>query len=418
MNSPAARGSATDMAFSAEMNTLITQVGPGTAGGDLMRRYWHPVCPAAELKKTPKKRIRLLGESLVLFRDGNGNLGLVPEQCPHRKASLYFGFVEEDGLRCPYHGWKFNAKGECIEQPFEPAESKLKALACRPPYHVKELAGLIFAYIGPAPAPQLPRWEFLVRNDGMRSIVVLPIHHCNWVQGQENSHDPVHTYYLHGQMLIEQKQESWAAAAIAYFHRPIEAYSFALEHTPMWSGIRKVREFGGDRPETEPGHPAVFPNILISPQGRGITMHWRVPMDDTHTYIIWCEFIQNKDGSTVEQADDEIPVTYLSHPLRPDGEYDLTTFPNQDLMAWETQGEIADRPSELLGASDKGVTMFRKLLREQIETVKAGNEPVSVFHDPSLNECIRFSVTSTQAKITEELSPDRPLRWQTVGGGH
>jgi 5,5'-dehydrodivanillate O-demethylase len=395
------------MALSPELNTLLTQVGPGTPGGELMRRYWMPICPSAELKKTPKKRIKLMGESLVLYRDGKGELGLVPERCPHRNASLYFGFLEEDGIRCPYHGWKFAPNGECIEQPFEPKDSKLKALACRPAYVVKELAGLVFAYIGPGPAPELPRWEYLVRKDGVRSIVVLPVHHCNWVQGQENSHDPVHTYYLHGQMLIETKQQAWAAAAIAYFHRPIEAFSFALEHTPTWSGIRKVREFGGDRPEVEHGHPAVFPNILIAPQGREITMHWRVPMDDTHTYIIWCEFVPNKDGSISEQADDEIPVSYLPHPLHPDGEYDLTTFPNQDLMAWETQGEIANRSDELLGASDKGILMFRKLLREQIEAVQAGKEPVGTNHDPALNDIISFSVSQGQAALTEELSPDR-----------
>jgi 5,5'-dehydrodivanillate O-demethylase oxygenase subunit len=399
------------MALTPEANQLLTQVGPGTPGGALMRRYWMPVAPAAEISaERPKKRVRLLGEDLVLFRTGEGRYGMLPEECPHRHASLYNGFVEEDGLRCPYHGWKFAPDGECLEQPFEPAGSKLRALACRTGYPVQELGGILFTYLGPAPAPLLPRWEFMVRRDGTRSIVVLPIHNCNWVQGQENSHDPVHTYYLHGRMLQTQKEQApWAAAAIAYYLRPIEEYSFQLCHEPGWSGIRKVRVFGGDNPEVETGHPAVFPNILIAPQGRQMTMHFRVPMDDTHTYIIWCEFTPSKDGSIVEQRDEDIPVTYLPHPRQPDGEYDLSTFPNQDLMAWETQGAICDRTTELLGASDKGIAMFRKLFREQVAAVQAGEEPVGVVRDPAINETITFTLSTGQARVGEALEPDDGL---------
>src|SRR5271170_4574630 len=120
------------MALTSEANKLLTQVGPGTPGGELMRRYWQAVAPAAEITaEKPKKRVRLFGENLVLFRTGEGQFGMLPEECPHRHASLYNGFVEDNGLRCPYHGWKFAPDGECIEQPFEPAGSKLRALACR-----------------------------------------------------------------------------------------------------------------------------------------------------------------------------------------------------------------------------------------------------------------------------------------------
>jgi 5,5'-dehydrodivanillate O-demethylase len=394
------------MALALEVNRLLTQVGPGTPGGTLLRRYWMAVVPEAELRARPKKRVRILGEDLVLFRDGAGRYGLIPEACPHRHASLFYGFVENDGLRCPYHGWKFDADGTCIDQPFEPAGSKLRALACRTAYPVQSLAGILFAYLGPAPAPLLPRWEYLVRDNGTRSIVVLPEHHCNWLQSQENSHDPVHTYHLHGRMMQEQGQTEVERAAIAYFLRPIENYSFELCHEPAWSGIRKVRAFGGDRPEVESGHPAIFPNILVAPQGREITMHWRVPIDDEHTRIIWCEFTPAAGGESVSQRDEDIPVTYLPHPLRPDGEYDLTTFPNQDLMAWETQGPIVDRSTELLGASDKGILMFRKLLREQIERVQDGGEPAGVIRDAALNRIIELSVSRGLSNVTQELQPD------------
>jgi 5,5'-dehydrodivanillate O-demethylase len=394
------------MALAPEVNRLLTQVGPGTPGGTLLRRYWMAVAPEAELRARTKKRVRILGEDLVLFRDGAGRYGLIPEACPHRHASLFYGFVENDGLRCPYHGWKFDADGTCIDQPFEPADSKLRALACRTAYPVQSLAGILFAYLGPAPAPLLPRWEYLVRDDGTRSIVVLPEHHCNWLQSQENSHDPVHTYHLHGRMMQEHGQAEVERAAIAYFLRPIENYSFELCHESAWSGIRKVRAFGGDRPEVESGHPAIFPNILVAPQGREITMHWRVPIDDEHTRIIWCEFTPAAGGESVSQRDEDIPVTYLPHPLRPDGEYDLTTFPNQDLMAWETQGPIVDRSTELLGASDKGILMFRKLLREQIERVQDGGEPAGVIRDGALNRIIELSVSRGLSNMTQELEPD------------
>ncbi len=386
--------------LSREDNALFTQVGPGTPCGEVLRRYWMPVCPAAEINaQKPKRRVRILGEDLVLFRDGGGRLGLLPEHCPHRHASLYFGFVEEDGLRCAYHGWKFDAAGKCLEQPFEPANSPLKAEACRRAYPVQQLGGILFAYLGPDPAPLLPRWETLVRKDGKRNVVVLPIHRCNWLQAQENSEDPVHTYYLHSHMF---KTLGLSSGDAAYYYRPIESYDFELCQEPTWTGVRKIRVFGGERPEREVGHPAIFPNILMNPQGKRIATHWRVPMDDTHTYIIWCEFTPSEDGREVAQADDQIPVSYVEDGLLPDGERNLKSFATQDQMAWETQGPIFDRSTELLGHSDRGIVMLRNILRQQIAAVRAGKEPLGVIRDPRLNEMIGFSLSQGQATMARE----------------
>jgi 5,5'-dehydrodivanillate O-demethylase len=384
------------MALSEDMNLRLTQVGPGTPGGNLLRRYWMALCPASELTaERPRRRLRILGEDLVVYRDLSGRYGLIPEKCPHRNASLAFGFVEEDGIRCAYHGWKFDVSGACIDQPFEPNADKLKPLACRPPYKVEALAGMLFGYMGPMPAPLLPRWEMLVSDKGTREITVLPLHECNWLQAQENSVDPVHTYYLHAETLRRQAPDVRGenASAIAYFGRPITDYDFDLVHEPAYTGIRKIREYGGEHPQRETGHPAIFPNILVAPQGKGIVMHFRVPVDDTHTRIFWVDFRSSEGHVRVRQPDNEIPVAYAPHPKRPDGDYDLTTFINQDLMAWETQGPRYDRSGELLGASDRGVTMLRKLLREQIDLVEAGGEPVGVIRDPAINEIITFGVT-------------------------
>ncbi len=389
-------------------NRLLTQVGPGTPGGELLRRYWMPVCPVAELTpEKPKKRVHMLGEDLVLFRDGKGQIGLLPENCAHRHVSLYFGFVEEDGIRCPYHGWKYAASGECIEQPFEPKNSPLKSEACLRSYPVQQLAGILFAYLGPLPAPLLPRWETVASKLGTRKITVLPKHNCNWLQAQENSVDPVHTFYLHAHMLMEQrKNDDQFKSSVAYFHRPIEGIDFELCREATWTGIRKIREYGGAKPEREVGHPAIFPNILIAPQEKGaLVTHWRVPMDDEHTYIMWLEFSPTVDGSTVEQADSDIPVNYLPHPLGADGEYDLTDFPQQDLMAWETQGKLFNRSRELLGTSDRGIVMWRNLLRQQIRAVQEGKEPDGVIRDPAQNGQIDLSIEKhRQARFEREMA--------------
>lgn len=386
--------------LSTDENEMLTRVGPGTPCGELLRHYWFPICPASELSETkPKRRVRLLGEDLVLFRDGRGKLGLVAEQCPHRLTSLYYGFVEDDGLRCSYHGWKFDVEGTCIERPFEKSK-KARLENCLRAYQVEVLGGIIFGYLGPLPAPLLPRWENFVRKDGTRSITVLPVHNCNWLQAQENSVDPVHTYWLHAHYL---KQKGLDPRAQSYFGRPIEGYEFELCHEPTWTGIRKIRIYGGDKPEREIGHPAIFPNVLMNPQGEALVTHIRAPIDDEHTYIIWQEFTPSADGSEVEQREEDIPVTYLEHPLGADGEYDVTTFPNQDLMAWETQGSIVDRSREMLGASDRGIVMWRRLLKEQIEAVQQGNEPVGLIRDPASNDIIRFKLSVGQAKAARAM---------------
>jgi len=388
------------MSMSRELHELLTQVGPETPGGKLLRHYWMPIAAAAEMTADrPKKRLRVLGEDLVLFRDAQGRLGLIPEHCPHRKCSLYFGFAEDDGLRCAYHGWKFSTEGECIEQPFEPPNSNLRKLAQRPPYKVEELAGILFAYMGPLPAPLLPRWETMVRKDGLRSVVVMSLHEHNWLQAQENSHDPTHPFYLHAELMKRHRHDDRFKAEVAYFSRPLEGFEFEVRHEPAWIGLMKKRVFADQTVEQESGNPAIFPNVLVAPHGKQIVIHWRTPVDDEHTNIFWLEFTPTKDGREVEQRNDEIPVRYAPHPKRPDGDYDLTTFEYQDQMAWETQGPLVDRETELLGTSDRGIIAFRKLLREQIEKVQRGEEPDGLIRDPALNECISFNISTSQGTL-------------------
>src|SRR5688572_21781115 len=166
--------------------------------GELWRRYWHPILPSALLPDSGTKPVRLLGEDLVLYRDRSGTLGLIDQRCPHRRAGMVFGIPEQEGLRCAYHGWLFDSSGRCLEQPYEQTEdpdSTFKDRVTIQAYRVQELGGMIFAYLGPDPAPMIPRWDLFVMECPKEiGWAVIP---CNWLQISENSLDPVHVEWLH-----------------------------------------------------------------------------------------------------------------------------------------------------------------------------------------------------------------------------
>jgi len=355
------------------------------------------MCVAEELTEVqPAKRVRLLGEDLVVYRGEDGSYGLIAEQCAHRKASLFYGFVEGCAIRCPYHGWVYDQTGQCLETPFEPPESLMKRTVILPAYPVQRVAGLLFAYLGPQPAPMLPRWDVWFREDGTHHISVQPVINTNWLQAQENSLDPVHVYYLHGHTLFKKGLNP------GNNYRPIEAYDF--ERIP--EGIVKRRIYGGDglNEYTEPGHPAVFPTILRHHiEGRdginpfdgtmAIDMHLRIPIDDTHTQVIWLGFNPSADGSTTDPRTEVPTVEYVKTLWDEQGNFHMRTYPSQDSCAWVTQGPIVDRSTERLGVSDRGIVMWRQLLEEQIAVVDDGGDPINVYRDADPDQLIEFSPT-------------------------
>ena len=379
-------------------NEALTRVGPGTPGGELLRRYWHPVSMAAELtEEKPIKSVTLLNEKLVVFRmppaagETQPRYGMMAEQCPHRLASLAYGRVDAEGIRCPYHGWKFNTQGQCIEQPAEPLESTYKNEILQPAYPVEKLAGILFAYMGPLPAPLLPRWDALVRTDGRRWVQVQSVIHCNWVQPMENSVDSSHVFWLHH--FNDRNFDSTRLGNRG------EAYIEEHEFIRFEYGIMKCRTSGGKTPDDPPlrdEHPLVFPTILRNVRrdkdNKEDFQHYiemRAPIDDTHTQRYSVNFIPS---DTITTSPDEDPPHRYFALKDPEGKFYMQHIPSQDAMAWETQGALADRSKEHLGASDRGVLVFRKLLREQIDIVRAGGEPMGIVRDPVKNEVIHFDV--------------------------
>jgi 5,5'-dehydrodivanillate O-demethylase oxygenase subunit len=351
--------------------------------GALLRRYWHPIAGLAELDDDPVKKVRLLGEDLVLYRDNDGNLGLIDEPCPHRRVSMEFGIPEQEGLRCPYHGWVMNHEGRCLEQPGEPVDSTFKDRVSVKAYKVRGFAGLVFAYMGPEPAPLLPRYDAFVWDNALRHIgfTMLP---CNWVQCMENSLDPIHVEWLHGRFMDYVWERMGQPKKTQYHARHMKIGFDHFEH-----GIIKRRVVEGNSEEDDPwkvGHAVLFPDILRTGGGRSGEFQFRVPVDDTHTLHV--SYAAYRPGVPVPPQE-SVPVYQV--PLVDESGRFLTQINRtQDFWAWVSQGPVAERDLERLGESDIGIIMYRELLKQQMEISERGEDPMEVYRNPEENECIEL----------------------------
>jgi len=359
-----------------EQTRKFTQVDRGTPMGKLLRCYWQPIAAAAELDQDPVRPVRLLGEDLILFRSTCGDLGLIGNRCLHRGMSLAYGVPDPKGLRCCYHGWTYNIDGVVVEMPFEQECLSLKIAS----YPVQELGGAIFAYLGPRPAPLLPKHELFVRHDLNRNIEITELP-CNWLQCMDNSLDPIHVEHLHGVYgsYVRQKVGKPPGFAPAR-HRKIEFDVFE------W-GIMKRRLLEGESEESDDwriGHPVIFPNILYVAEAGRPHYQIRVPVDDTHTLNFRYQALQPKDGCPLSA---EIPAR-RERPFDENGNLrcGAENVAEQDMIAWVGQGMIADRGREHLMSSDRGIALYRKLLDENIIRVEHGDDPMAVIRDHAKNE--------------------------------
>jgi 5,5'-dehydrodivanillate O-demethylase len=383
--------------LSAEQNALLTRIGPGTPAGNLMRRYWQPIAAASELENRWTRKIRLLGEDLVLFRDRQGRRGLIAAQCPHRRASLEHGIPTQDGIRCPYHGWEFGLAGQCLNQPNEPSKTFHTRIKT-PAYPVEELGGMLFAYLGPPETkPLMPRIDGFVAEGTIRMLgrAMIP---ANWLQIMENSLDPIHTEWLHGHAyeFVKEQQGRSHKVAISARHEKIAFKEFEY-------GITKHRLLAGhseDSDDWRVGHPVMFPNILSVGNGDEASRYYafqiRVPADDTHTMHLWYTAYMPPEGVAVpRELLDKVHVYDV--PWQDEhGNTIVDNIDGQDMMVWISQGPVVDRTVENLGYSDQGIALYRRALRREIKKVEEGLDPMCVFRDPAKN--VRIDLPNERKK--------------------
>ena len=355
----------------------LIEVEGGTPAGELLRRYWHPIARSAEATTTPS-HVRLLGEDLVLYRDKSGTPGLLTPRCCHRGTTLYFGKVEEEGIRCSYHGWLFSEDGQCIDQPCEPDRGRNKASYRQPWYPVHEYNGLIFAYMGPADRqPVFPRFDIFEDMTDDEEIVI--VDHfafggpsdapCNWFQTHENSMDAYHVFILHNAISgpqFDPKLEIWPR--IAWQRHPWGVTSTQDRELPDGTTLHRVTE-------TRIPTMRVIPTPTLSVLGKTNNCSWAVPIDREHTRVY---AMLRKLKSEPAQG---LPVY--------DGDrswFDLTDEEHQRFPGdYETQvgqGEITLHSEERLSSTDRGVSLVRRQFKDQIKVVADGGDPYGVSFDP------------------------------------
>ena len=407
--------------LSKAQNDLITQTGPGTPGGKLLRSYWQPVATIEEMPIGGNPMpIRILSEDLVLFRDDKDRLGLIGLHCPHRATDLSYGRVENGGLRCLYHGWLFDINGQCIDQPAEPEDKKFCHKVRHTAYPVQEYGGVIWTYMGEGEAPLIPAYQFLDCPEENR-IAFRIIQECNWVQGLESSIDPSHTSYLHRMAPLKGPADAQLAGNPYYAEDTNPRLD--IEHVSYGVRIHALRKVGGGKGYLRvnnyiyPG--GTTPASSEPPPVTGYGGRWYVPRDDySHTRF---EFIY-KHGAPVDKA--AVTRTKLQH-VGPDKRHIRRaenrymqdreeqkrddTFcglgryiPAHDTFAIETQGAIQDRTQEHLGSTDVVIIEMRKALLSAIKQMQEGKEAPGLLRDPKQNQFPDFICISDFTRDGED----------------
>jgi len=396
-----------------EQNDALTLTGPGTPGGDLLRRYWQPVALATELPQGGDPvSIDLLGEELVLFRDEEGRVGLLDRHCCHRGTDLSYGRVECGGLRCLYHGWLYDVNGRCIEQPLEPKGSTLKDRVRQQSYPVVERAGAFFAYMGPGEAPPFPTYDFFTYPTEHLAAHKVFLD-CNYMQANEGNYDPAHVGVLHrafdanrrpGLNFGDLKVVGGIDAADAHID-PYETPVIKTEPTGFGLRIFQVRSGGPGKTYlrvTAFGLPNF--SVIAGPQGGdGHIGIWHVPIND-HSHWRW-HFALRRDkplDETSRMSQNRAQDEYVDEfHLRRSGSNRYLQDRNRltenftgmgrnfnvhDAFATESQGAIQNRTREHLATSDVAIVAARRMMLKAIEDIQAGRDPVGASRDPAASD--------------------------------
>lgn len=390
-----------------EENETLTRVGSGTPMGELMRRYWVPALLSWELPKPdcPPARVRLLGEKLVAFRDSEGRIGLLDEFCAHRRASLFLGRNEEAGLRCVYHGWKYDVEGNCLETPNEPSESKLRDRIHLKAYPTVELGGLVWAYMGPKDKmPVLPKFEWTQVPESYRHVTKIR-QECNWLQALEGGIDTSHSSFLHRNLKARTNKEGVGPST---YHARVTAPLQELDLTDYGFVYTSIRPLGDEGSYVRIYHYVVPFHQLrayqidyqLRPKKPEVSGHMWVPMDDENcmvynwTYTFGEEPISQEerhhfDNHTLQEPDqrtaDFTKVRNKDNLWLIDRRVQKTEtftgiqgFTLQDHAIQESMGPIIDRTEEHLGTSDKAVVAARLLLMKAVRSVQADVDPPGI----------------------------------------
>lgn len=385
-----------------EENTQLTQVGPGTPLGETMRRYWMPALLAWEIPEPdcPPVRVSLLGERLVAFRNTDGKIGLLDEFCPHRRASLYYGRNEECGLRCVYHGWKFDVDGQCVDMMNEPPELDFKTKIRLQSYPTVEMGGMIWTYMGPPELqPPLPKFAWTQVPEQQRHVSKV-WQECNWLQAFEGGIDTSHAPILHRRVTTNTTRPginpntAWVQGKAPHLELDITDYGYLYAgRRELADGDQHVRAYHFVLPfhQLRPGH---------SSEGHdGVSGHIWVPMDDENCMVYnWQYIFSDNPLSEEDRLEERLgngPLAIDQKTFRSfknkDNDYMLDrqaqkyeTFTGidgvnlQDRAIQEGMGPIVDRTKEHLGPADRAIIQARRLLLHAIKTTQEGGTPRGV----------------------------------------
>lgn len=381
--------------LSKEDNQLLTQTNPGTPMGGLIRRYWIPALLSQEIPAAdcPPARVKLLGEELVAFRDSDGRIGLIGEHCAHRGTSLFFGRNEECGLRCVYHGWKYDVDGNVVDTPAEPAGSDFGKKLRHTAYLTHEANGVIYAYLGPRERmPLFPNYEW-TQVPLENTYVTKCLLECNYLQGLEGECDSSHLSFLHRAFTNERNQPLYKSDTSPFYE---------TEDTDF--GVRLIATRNADNQHYVRFSAFVMPVYGCVPAGRptneleGYEIHTYVPADDTHCWRYDIGFRRDRAvrDEEVHRRKQINPDFTKVRNARNDYQQDrkmqkavnftgIEDFLNHDACATESMGAIFDRSQEHLGVSDKAVIAVRKFLLNSVKGLQEGREPPHLARERETN---------------------------------